>query len=189
MGTVAKTNFEQFRRSSSGPIALPLVIHPSAGFVSFTTGGSPSDRAAGFDNNRPSMIVRLRAAEVVLNNEAKYHLHLARFSSSFRRILPFSSLIYCALPTFLPCNFHPALRCLYQPLMSPALVNSSSLQAYIYRYLSSAACMTSLRFLHAFHPAQNAELPVKAPRTVVRAFYLSVQASSNKFGVHCLIFE
>ena len=100
--------------SSSGPIALPLAIDLRAFFVLLTTGGSPSDRAVGFCD-RPSTIVRLRAAEVVLSKEVKYRLHLARISSSFRWSFPFSSLIYCALPNFLPCYFHPPLRCPYQP--------------------------------------------------------------------------
>ena len=177
-GSCSKAQFGQFRRSSFGPIALQLAIELSAVFVSFKTGGSPSDRVTGF-GNRPSIIVRLRAAEVVLSKEATARLHLARFSSSFRRSFPSSSLMYCALPTFLPCKFHPPLRCSYQPLMSPTLANSSSLQAYTCRYLSSVACMTSLNFLHVFHHAQKAEPPAKAPRTAVRAFYLFVQACSN----------
>ena len=166
MGTVAKPNLGSSAGSSFGPIALQLAIELSAGFVSSKTGGYPSDRVTGF-GNRPSMIVRLKAAEVVLSKEATARLHLARFSSSFRRSFPSLSLMYCALPTFLPCKFHPPLRCSYQPLTSPTLVNSSSLQAYTCRYLSSMACMTSLSFLHVFHPAQKAEPPVKAPRTAV----------------------
>ena len=153
MGTVAKPNLGTSAGSPFGPIALQLAIELSTGFVSFKTGGSPSDRVTGF-GNRPSMIVRLKAAEVVLSKEATARLHLARFSSSFRRSFPSLSLMYCALPTFLPWKFHPPLRCSYQPLKSPTLVNSSSLQAYTCRYLSSVACMTSLRFLHVFHPAQ-----------------------------------
>ena len=124
--------------SSSGPIALPLAIDLRAFFVSLTTGGSPSDRAIGFCD-RPSMVVRLRVAKVVLSKEVKHRFHLARISSGFRRSFPFSSLIYCAPFSFLPCNFHPPLRCPYHPLRSPATMNSSSSQANTSKYLSSAA--------------------------------------------------
>ena len=41
--------------SPSGPIALPLAIDLKVFFVSFTTGGSPSDSAVGFCD-RPSII-------------------------------------------------------------------------------------------------------------------------------------
>ena len=180
VGTVGRLKLEQFRRSSpgslSGPIVLPSEL--SSCSVSFTTGGSPRDRAIGF-GDRPSMIVLLRAVEVVLSKEAKYRLPRARISSSFRRSCPYSSLMYCALPTFLLCNFHQAYKFPYQPFMSPVLENSSSSQAYTPRYLSSAACMTSLRFLHAFRNAQKAEPPAKAPCTAVRAPFLSFQASLN----------
>ena len=148
----------------SEPIALPLAIDLRAFFVSLTTGGSPSDKAVGF-YERPSIIVRLRAAEVVLSKEVKYRLRLARIPSSFRRSFPFSSLIYCALPNFLPCYFHLTLRCPYQPLTSPATMNSSSSQAYTSKYLSPAACMVSLSFLHAFRNAWRAETPAKVPCT------------------------
>ena len=77
-------NLSSSAESSSGPIALPLAIDLRAFFASFTTGGYPSDRASGF-GDRPSIIVRLRAPEVVLSKEAKYRLHLARISSSLRR--------------------------------------------------------------------------------------------------------
>ena len=106
--------------SLSGPIALLRAF-----FVSLTTSGSPSDRAVGF-YDRLSITVRLRAVEVVLSKEVKCRLHFARVSSSFRRSFPSSSLIYCALPNFLPCNIHPPLRCPYQPLTSPVTMNSSS---------------------------------------------------------------
>ena len=115
----------------------------------------------------------------MLSKEVKYRLHLARISSSFRRSFPFSSLIYCALPNFLPCNFHPPLRCPYQPLKSPAAMNSLSSQAYTSKYLSSAAWMVSLCFLHAFRNARKAEPPAKMPFNAFRASSLSVQASSN----------
>ena len=101
--------------SSSGPIALPLAIDLRAFFVLFATGGSPSDRATGFAD-MPSITVPLRAAEVVLSKEAKNRLHLARISLGFRRSFPRLSLIYCVLPIFLTCHFHPPLRCPYQPL-------------------------------------------------------------------------
>ena len=78
--------------SSSGFIAFLLAIDLSACFVSFTTGGSPSNRAAGF-GDRLSMIVRSRATEVVLSKEAKYRLHLSRISSIRRSYLS-SSLMY-----------------------------------------------------------------------------------------------
>ena len=142
--------------SSSGLIALPSAIDLRPFFVSFTTGRSSSDRAIGF-GDKSSIIVRLRAAEVVLSKDAKHRLHLARMFSSFRSSFPSSSLIYCALSTFLPCDFYPPLRYPYQPLMSPAKVNFSSSQAYTSRYLSSAACMISLTFLHAFRNARKAE--------------------------------
>ena len=122
--------------SSSGPTALPLAIDLRAFLISFTTGGSPGDRSVGFCD-RPSMIDRLRAAEVVLSKEVKYRLHFARISSSFCRRFPSSSLKYCALPTFLPCNFHPPLRCPCQPVMSPDKVISSSSQAYTSRLAES----------------------------------------------------
>ena len=115
----------------------------------------------------------------MLSKEVKYRLHHTRISSSFRRSFPFSSLKYCALPYFLPCNFHPPLRCPYQPLTSPATMNFSSSQAYTFKYLSSAACMVSLSFLHAFRNARKAEPPAKVPCTAFRASSLSVQASSN----------
>ena len=156
--------------SLSSPIALPLTIYHSACFVSFISGGCPSDRATGF-GDRPSIIIRSRVAMVVLSMEAKYRLHLARISSSFRRSFQSSSLIHCALPTFLPCNFLPPLGCPHQPFMPPALVNSPRSQAYTSRYLSSAACMTSLRFLHAFCNARKAEPPSKPPRIAVQAFF------------------
>ena len=124
--------------------------------------------------------IRSREAEVVLSKEVKYRLHLPRMSSSLQRSFPSSSLIYCALPTFLPCNLHPPLICPYQPFMFLALVNSMSLQAYTSRYLYSAACMISLNFLHAFRNARKEEPPAKAPRTTVRAFSLFVQASSTR---------
>ena len=164
--------------SSSGPIALPLAIDLRPFFISLTTGGSPRARAVGFCD-RPSIIVRLRVAEVVLSKEVKYRLHLARISSSFRRSFPFSSLIYCAPLSFLPCNFHPPLRCPYHPLRSPATMNSSSSQANTSKYLFSAAWIISLSFLHAVRSARKAEPPVKVPCTAFRASYLSVQASSN----------
>ena len=164
--------------SSSGPIALPLTINLMAFFVSLTAGGSPSDRAVGFCD-RPSIIVRLRVAEVVLSKEVKYRLHLARISSSFRRSFPFSSLIYCALLNLLPCYFHPPLRCPCQPLKSPATINSSSSQANTSKYLSSAAWIMSLSFLHAFRNARKAEPPAQVLFTAFRAPSLSVQASSN----------
>ena len=115
----------------------------------------------------------------MLSKEVKYRLHLARISSSFRRSFPFSSLIYCAPLSFLPCNFHPPLRCPYHPLRSPATMNSSSSQANTSKYLSSAAWIISLSFLHAVRSARKAEPPVKVPCTAFRASYLSVQASSN----------
>ena len=115
----------------------------------------------------------------MLSKEVKYRLHLARISSSFRRSFPFSSLIYCALPIFLPCNFHPPLRRSYQPLKSPAAMNVSSSQAYPSKYLSSAAWMVSLCFLHAFRNARKAEPPAKVPFNAFRSSSLSVQASSN----------
>ena len=87
-------------------VVLPLAIDLSACFIPFTTGGPPSDRATGFVD-RPTIIVRSRAVEVVLSKEAKYHLHLPPISSSFRRSFPSSFLVYCALPTLLPCKFHP----------------------------------------------------------------------------------
>ena len=127
----------------------------------------------------------------MLSKEAKHRLHHARISSNFRRSFPSSSLMYCALPTFLPCNFHPLLRCPYQSLTSPANVNASSSQVYTFRYLSSAACMTSLKFLYAIHQAQKEEPPAKVPCTAVRASSLPTQAfslsacvalSSNKPG-------
>ena len=109
------------------------------------------------------MTAQSRAAEVVFSEEAKHRLHLSLISSSFGRRFPFFlSLMYCALPTFLPCNLHSPLRCPYQPLMSPALVNSSSLPEYTSRCLSFATCMTPLSFLHA-----------------VRTSCLSVQAFTN----------
>ena len=163
--------------SSSGPIALPLAIDLRVFFVSFTTGGSPSDSAVGFCD-RLSIIFLLRAVEVVLSKKVKYPLHLARISPSFRSSFPSSSLIYCAFPKFLPCNFHPPLRP-YQPLMSPATMNSSSSQTYTSRCLSSAVCMISLNFLHAFCNAREAEPPAKVPCTAFRASSLSVQACSN----------
>ena len=85
------------------------------------------------------MIVRLRAAKVVLSKEAKYRLHRVRIFSSFRRSFPSSS-----------------------PM------NSSSSQAYTSRDLSSAACVTSLNFLYALRNARKAEPPAKAPRTAVQ---------------------
>ena len=142
------------------PDALPLAIDLRAFFVSLTTGESPSDRAVGFCD-RPSIIVRLRAAEVVLGKEVKYRLHLARISSSFRRSFPFSSLIYCALPNFLPCNFYPPLKCPYQPLKSPATMNSSSSQVYTSKYPSSAAWMVSLSFCM---PSATREKRSRRPR-------------------------
>ena len=163
--------------SSSGPIALPLAIDLRAFFDSLTTGGSPSDRAVGFCD-RPSIIVRLRVAEVVLSKEVKYRLHLARISR-FRRSFPFSSLIYCALLNFLPYSFHPPLRCPYHPLRSPATMNSSSSQANTSKYLSSAAWVTSLSFFNAFRKVRKAAPPAKVPCTAFRASSLSVQASSN----------
>ena len=114
----------------------------------------------------------------MLSKEVKYRLHLARISSSFRRSFPFSSLIYGALPNFLPCNFHPPLRCPYQPLKSPAAMNSSSSHAYTSKYLFSAVWMVSLSFLHAFRNARKAEPPAKVPCTAFRASSLSVQAFS-----------
>ena len=159
--------------SSSGSIALPLTIDLRAFFVSLTAGGSPSDRAVGFCA-RPSIIVRLRVAEVVSSKEVKYRLHPARISSSFRRSFAFSSLIYCALLNFLPYNFHPPLRCPCQPLKSPATMNSSSSQANTSKYLSSAAWIISLRFLHAFRNARKAEPPAKVPCTAFRVSSLSV---------------
>ena len=113
------------------------------------------------------------------SKEVKHRLHLARISSSFRRSFLFSSQVYCALPNLLPCNFHPPLRCPYKPLTSPATRNSTSSQAYTSRYLSSAACMISLSFLHAFRNARKAKPPAKVPCTAFRASSLSVQASSN----------
>ena len=174
MGTVGKHKLEQFRRQLVWSRSL-AIDHRSQGlfFVSLTTGGSPSDRAVGFCD-RPSIIVRLRAAEVVLSKEVKYRLHLARISSSFRRSFPFSSLIYCALPNFLPCSFHPPLRCPYQPLKSPAAMNSSSSQTYTSKYLSFAAWMVSLCFLHALRNARKAEPPAKVPCNAFRASSLSV---------------
>ena len=58
--------------SSFGPIALALAIHLRVFFVSFTSGGSPSDREATGFGDRPSIIAWLRAAKVVLSKEAKY---------------------------------------------------------------------------------------------------------------------
>ena len=83
VGTVGKPKFEQFRRQFIGSDSL-AIGHRSQGLYFFllTTGGSPSDRAVGVCD-RPSIIVRLRAAEVVLSKEVKYRLHLARISSSF----------------------------------------------------------------------------------------------------------
>ena len=95
----------------------------------------------------------------MLSKEVKYRLHLARISSSLRRSFPFSSLIYCALPNFLPCNFHPPLRCPYQSLKSPATMNSSSSQANTSKYLSSAAWMISLSFWHAFRKPPSGPTP------------------------------
>ena len=164
--------------SSSGQKVLPLVIDLRAFFVSLTAGGSPSDRAIGFCD-RPSIIVRLKVAEVVLSKEVKYRLHLAWISSSFRRSFPFSSLIYCAFLNFLPCNFHPPLRCPCQHLKSPATMNSSSSQANTSKYLSSPAWIISLSFFHAFRNARKAEPSAKVPCTAFRASSLSVQASSN----------
>ena len=168
--------------SSFGPIALPLAIDLRVFFVSLTAGGSPSDRAVGFCD-RPSIIVRLRVDEVVLSKEVKYRLYLARISSRFRKSFPFSSLIYCALLNFLPCNFHPPLRCPCQPLKSPATMNSSSSQANISKYLSSAAWIISLSVLHAFRSARKAEPPAKVPCAAFRASSLSVQASSNSLCI------
>ena len=176
MGTVRKPKLSSSAGSSSGPIALPLARDLRAYFVSLATGGSPSDRAVGFCD-RPSIIVRLRVAEVVLSKEVKYRLHLARISSGFCRSFPFSSLIYFALLNFLLCNFHPPLRCPY--LKSTATMNSSSSQANTSKYLSSAARMISLSFLPAFRNARKGEPPAKVPCTAFRASYLSVQASSN----------
>ena len=161
--------------SSPCLITLPLDIYLSVSFVSSTTGGSRSDRATALAIG--PQCIRLREVEVVLRKEVKYCLHLPRMSSSFHRSFPSSSLIYCALPTFLPCNLHPLLRCPYQSFMSPALVNSTTLQAHTSRPLYSAACMNSLNFLHAFRNARKEELPAKAPRTTVRAFSFFVQAS------------
>ena len=117
----------------------------------------------------------------MLSKEAKYRLHLARISSSFRRSFPASSLIYCVLPTLLPCSFHPPLRCPYQPLMSPANVNSSSSQAYTSWYMSSEACMTSLSFLRAFRNARKPEPPAKVPCTAFRASSSDVIARLSIF--------
>ena len=58
--------------SSSGPIALPLAMDLRTLCVSSTTGGSPSDRVIDFCD-RPSLIVRLRAAEVVLSKEESFN--------------------------------------------------------------------------------------------------------------------
>ena len=102
-------SLSSYAGSSSGPIALPLAIHYKVFFVSLTTGGSPSDRVVGFCN-RLSIIVRLRAAEVVLSKEVKYRLYLAQISSIFRRSFPSSSLIYCDSSNILPCNFRSPLR-------------------------------------------------------------------------------
>ena len=114
----------------------------------------------------------------MLSKEVKYRLHLARISSSFRRSFSFSSLIYCPLLNFLPCNFHPPLRCACQPLKSPTTMNSSSSHLNTSKYLSSAAWIISLSFFHAFRNARKAEPPAKVPCTAFRASSLSVQASS-----------
>ena len=177
VGTVGKPKLEQFRRQLIWSHSL-AIGHRSQGLFCLTHSRRVSDRAVGFCD-RPSIIVRLRVAEVVLSKEVKYCLHLARISSSFRRSFPSSSLIYCALLNFLPCNFHPRLRCPCQPLKSLATMNSSSSQANTSKYLSSAAWIISPSFLHAFRNARKAEPPAKVPCTAFRASYLSVQTSSD----------
>ena len=176
---------------SSGPIALPLVIDLRAVFVLFTTGGSPSDRAVCFCG-RLSIIVHLRAAEVVLSKQVKYRLHLARISSSFHRSFPSSSLIYCVLPNFLSCNFHAPLRYPYQPLMSTAKMNSSSSQAYTSRYLLQVPVLCSLHDLPEFSAClpQRVENRAAGQGAVHRLPSLfPLRPSFFKFGVHCLILQ
>ena len=173
--------------SSSGPVALPLAIDLRAFFVSLTTGGSPSDRVVHFCD-RPSIIVRLRVAEVVLSKEVKYRLHVARISSSFRRSFPFSSLIYCAFVNFLPYNSHPPLRCSYHPLKSPATTNSSSSQANTSKYLSSAAWIISLSFFACL--PQRAESRAAGQGAVYRLpGLLPLRPGFFKFIMYCLVFQ
>ena len=138
MGSASSSILSSSTRRESGPGTFQLCIPRIADPVSSSVKADPSKTespvvgAAGRCCTSP-MVAGFSVGDLVLRRVLKNLAHRWRISTWSFTKTPFSSLIYCCPPDYLPPRPLDLLRYLYRPLTSRSSYITSSLVTYLTR--------------------------------------------------------